>query len=328
MPENHDEKARYFFGSRPLDHSVSGFVAGSVASASLTPFDLLKLRMQVQGQGHSLGTTKQNVVYRNTIHAARSIVKNEGMLAIYKGMGPNVLGNACAWGTYFLCYTKFKQVMLQRKRRLGDSQETLGPIEHISAGAFSGALVLTMTNPIWVIKTQIMLDSKPYEGLFPRTSLKGKILELWRSEGLMGLYRGYVPGLIGVSHGAIQFGAYEYIKKLAFRYKGLTEGGSDKGRLQSKEYAFLAALSKTVATAATYPYQVVRSRLQDPASTYENAWQCLRKTIKFEGVRGLYRGLCINLVKVMPNACVVFLVYEETQHFLASQARKRAARES
>ena len=44
----------------------------------------------------------------------------------------------------------------------------------------------------------------------PKTEALGLI---WRQEGLPGFYRGILPGLLGVSHGALQFMAYEEMKK-------------------------------------------------------------------------------------------------------------------
>ena len=79
----------------------------------------------------------------------------------------------------------------------------------------------------------------------------------------------------------------------------------------TSEYLAFAALSKLFAAVTTYPYQVVRARLQDQNSRYDGALDCVRKTMRYEGVRGLYKGLTPYLVHVLPNICMVFLIYEK-----------------
>ena len=70
---------------------------------------------------------------------------------------------------------------------------------------------------------------------------------------MRGFYRGFSPALIGVTHGAVQFVAYERLKRAIQRRQ-----------LESDAAFFLCgALSKMVATVITYPYQVLRTRLQD-----------------------------------------------------------------
>lgn len=97
-------------------------------------------------------------------------------------------------------------------------QTTLGPGRHILAAAESGVLTLAITNPIWVVKTRMCLQ---YGGNFAELNLpKSKqysgmvdaLVKVYRYEGVRGLYRGFVPGIFGVSHGALQFMAYEELK--------------------------------------------------------------------------------------------------------------------
>ena len=77
------------------------------------------------------------------------------------------------------------------------------------------------------------------------------------------------------------------------------------------EYLTCAAISKLIAGVTTYPYQVVRARLQDQQSAYLGAIHCVKTTLRYEGVRGLYKGLVPYMAHVMPNICIVFLIYEK-----------------
>ena len=72
-----------------------------------------------------------------------------------------------------------------------------------------------------------------------------------------------------------------------------------------------AAISKFIAAVTTYPYQVVRARLQDQTSSYSGAIDCVKTTFRYEGLQGLYKGLTPYLVHVIPNICIVFLIYEK-----------------
>lgn len=113
--------------------------------------------------------------------------------------------------------------------------------------------------------------------------------EIMRREGLSGFYRGLIPSLFGVSHGAIQFMAYEQLK----HFRGSKVGG--KAELSNWDYLYLSASSKIFAGSITYPYQVIRSRLQtyDAGSEYRSARDVVTQLWKREGVAGFYKGFGI-----------------------------------
>lgn len=77
------------------------------------------------------------------------------------------------------------------------------------------------------------------------------------------------------------------------------------------EYLTFAAISKLIAAGTTYPYQVVRARLQDQHRNYKGVTDVIRQTWRYEGIRGFYKGLTPYLVHVTPNICIVFLIYEK-----------------
>lgn len=77
------------------------------------------------------------------------------------------------------------------------------------------------------------------------------------------------------------------------------------------EYLTFAAISKLIAAAATYPYQVIRARLQDHHLHYEGTWDCIKQTWRYERMPGFYKGLVPYLAHVTPNICLVMLIYEK-----------------
>ncbi|KAG8299680.1 hypothetical protein J6590_094926 [Homalodisca vitripennis] len=113
--------------------------------------------------------------------------------------------------------------------------------------------------------------------------------------------------MLGVSHGALQFMTYEEMKNWYNKSRHLPIDA----KMGTMEYLTFAALSKLFAAAVTYPYQVVRARLQDQHREYKGTWDCVDQTWRYEGTRGFYKGLLPYLLHVMPNICLVLLIYEK-----------------
>lgn len=118
-------------------------------------------------------------------------------------------------------------------------------------------------------------------------------------------------------------------------------------------YLFIASTSKIFATCGTYPFQVIRARLQDqrsiagvtPSEGYNGIIDMGRKMwryrgkrwfflfiyylkkkknscIRNEGIYGFYRGMIPSIFRVLPATCVTFLVYEHLTHLLLDGAAR------
>ena len=159
------------------------------------------------------------------------------------------------------------------------------------------------------------------------TSGARQILE---TEGVMGFYRGLIPALFGVSHGALQFMAYERLKTYRARAKKGFGFSGDNGHsrferkqsLGNLDYFILSTISKSFAGCVTYPYQVLRSRLQayDAHLVYRGAIDAIVQIWAKEGIAGFYKGLVPNVLRVLPGTWVTFLVYENVKIHLTKRA--------
>ncbi|KAI5277662.1 hypothetical protein KEM52_004867, partial [Ascosphaera acerosa] len=154
---------------------------------------------------------------------------------------------------------------------------------------------------------------------------------IYAQDGLRGFYRGFVPALFGVSHGALQFVAYERLKGWFSSGAGgqdnavAASAGSPQALappaaqttriLDNMDYLVASTLSKIFAGGITYPYQVLRSRLQayDADATYRGVADAVAQIWRKERLAGFYKGLVPNLVRVLPSTCVTFLVYENVK---------------
>lgn len=243
------------------------------------------------------------------MHCLRNVWQQEGVRGLYQGVTPNIWGAGASWGLYFFFYNAIKAYTKEGR------QSELSATEHLLSAAQAGVLTLTLTNPIWVTKTRLVLQ---YNADPTRKQYKGMIdalVKIYRHEGIPGLYRGYVPGIFGTSHGALQFMAYEELKRDYNKYKKMPS----EAKLNALEYITMAALSKIFAVATTYPYQVVRARLQDQHNKYNGVLDVVRRTWRNEGAVGFYKGMVPNLIRVTPACCITFLVYENVSRFLMGQ---------
>ena len=147
-------------------------------------------------------------------------------------------------------------------------------------------------------------------------SVTSGALQILRTEGVGGFYRGILPALFGVSHGALQFMAYEKLK--IQRAGGLNNSGTARRELGNADFLLISSASKIFAGCVTYPYQVLRSRLQtyDAHLLYRGVTDAIVQIWAKEGVEGFYKGLGPNLFRVLPSTWVTFLVYENTKTYL------------
>lgn len=210
------------------------------------------------------------------------------------------------------------------------------------------------TNPIWVIKTRLMSQSNPATARtanhsrppwhYKNTWDAARVM--YRSEGIMSFYSGLTPALLGLTHVAIQFPLYEIFKE---KFTGIGKGQTESEEDRSHHFYGLALavfLSKVCASTATYPHEVVRTRLQTqqrsgtaPVSQgmplreglkkaadhgrppgintpvvetlrYRGTIQTCKAILMEEGWRGFYAGLGTNLIRAVPSAMTTILTFE------------------
>ncbi|KAL8290045.1 hypothetical protein RQP46_002984 [Phenoliferia psychrophenolica] len=314
-----------FFPTYALDQAFCGLGAGVISTLVMHPLDLVKVRFQVSTTSSIVATVKGGMRKPGTLEeiwrSLREIGRQEGVRGLYRGLTPNLVGNASSWGLYFLWYT-----MIKARKDGGDPSVKLGAGQHLLASAESGIITAVITNPLWVVKTR-MFTTPPDSPLAYKNVFHG-LGQLARREGLPGLSKGMGLALFGVSNGAIQFMTYEELKRwrIDVRHRMLGEDATDEKakNLSNIEYILMSGSAKLIAIGITYPYQVIRSRIQYLHPTippYTSIPDCITRTYAAEGLVGFYKGLATNAVRILPGTCVTFVVYEQLSRFLARRAK-------
>ncbi|KAL2905504.1 Folate transporter 1 chloroplastic [Bienertia sinuspersici] len=295
-------------GKWEWENATAGAVAGFATVAIMHPLDVIRTRFQVND-----GRLSNLPSYKNTPHALFTIARYEAFTRLF-------LDHPFLGDFFFFFYSGAK------KRYARDREDKLSPGLHLAAAAEAGALVSFCTNPVWLIKTRLQLQNplhqtRQYSGVYD--ALK----TILKEEGWTALYRGIWPSLFLVSHGAIQFTAYEELRKFLVDFK--SDRAKNKGVevLNSVDYTILGGSSKVAAILFTYPIQVVRSRLQQRPNTdgvprYADSFHVVKDTARFEGVRGFYKGITANLLKNVPASAVTFVVYENVLKVFRLTKRK------
>jgi solute carrier family 25 folate transporter 32 len=207
-----------------LDNFALACTAGGVMVLMTNPIWLIKIRMQLQMKRASeLLNIKP---YRNIGDAVATIVREEGPLALYKGVGPALLLTSHG-GVQFVVYEYLKKHFhFQRINREDTGRASQGLTKrlqksagYLAMGAVAKIAASTVTYPLQTIKARMQQRSdaleftadgevravrRDYRGLF------STIKRVFRQEGFVGFFKGCIPNAIRVAPGAaITFVVYE-----------------------------------------------------------------------------------------------------------------------
>mmetsp|Transcript_3372 Transcript_3372/g.5169 ORF Transcript_3372/g.5169 Transcript_3372/m.5169 type:complete len:402 (-) Transcript_3372:130-1335(-) len=194
---------------------IAGLFSGlTEAVLVVTPAEVCKIRMQ--SQYHSLIDPQQaqHRKYTNVAQTAYTIIKEEGIGALYKGVVPTMMRQGCNQAVNFTAYQYFKRKVMEYR---GTSE--LSSKEALCLGGLSGGLGPLVNNPLDVVKTrmqkQVIVPGKPpkYSGLVQACKMIAK------EEGYLALWKGITPRLMRIMPGqAITFMTYEAVSSRLHKY--------------------------------------------------------------------------------------------------------------
>lgn len=277
---------------------ISGAGAGIACSILCAPLDVAKVRMQVQGSLHMHK-------YSTASQTLKLIFKEEGIRGCFRGLGPTLVTVPLFWSIYWTTYDALKE-SLSRFVYLENSKH----LQHVSSAIIAGALGDLITSPFWVVRTRIQTYVMHNVNIGLRISTLSMFKQIYASEGIGAFYKGLGASFLGLSHVAIQFPIYEYLKVEAQQYRQAT---NSVGSVSSSSVLDLTAASvtaKLIASSISYPHEVLRARLQDGRKRSRGLLKELVSIVNEEGILSLWSGYRVNLLRIFPATVGTFVAYE------------------
>ncbi|EWC45994.1 hypothetical protein DRE_04787 [Drechslerella stenobrocha 248] len=302
---------------------VAGAVAGVVSRFCIAPLDVVKIRLQLQPRllpsipSHGVigsGAPSAGALYNGIYGTMKTIIKEEGITALWKGNLPAEILYLTYGATQFYAYAQC-------------------------------GLATSITYPWDLLRTRFAASkARRGSGGHAYPSLAMAVRELYRNEGVRGFYRGGLAALTQIMpYMALFFGSYEGIRAALTGVIGIppsvsaaaASGGRTGGEAAALDGwswitqllglvggadALAGVMGGVVAKTGVFPLDTIRKRLQVQGPTrgmyvhgdipvHEGMVKCATDVVRREGWRGLYRGLTVSLVKAAPASAVTMWTY-------------------
>ena len=301
-----------------LDPAVINFAigaaAGAVSAVTVFPIEYAKTKMQ------NARESEEKERYSSTLTTMMSVVRENGLFALWSGVLPVVLGSAPEAAIKLATHSFLIASMASAASAAGEGGLPM-PYQ-ILAGAFSGVTTVVATNPMEVLR----LKASRNDG----SSMWENIREL----GIGGLFTGCsATWLRDIPFNALYFPMYASMKELSLE---------DFGALPWQAALVAGMASGFMASFLTTPCDVIKTRVQSRPSVAEEPFfspssafprqivyfaarqgdPCsdLRRTAKSmldnEGWSSFFAGAGARVGKLGPEMAITLVVYEVLQQAL------------
>jgi hypothetical protein len=283
---------------------IIGGIASCLAEVITLPIDTIKIRIQLE---------HQKATFWNTL---LSIIRNEGIVALFSGLTPALIRQACYGSLRYGLYPYFQSILIAIKSPL---------LLKLGAGCLSGALASGLCNPTDLIKVRMQAQSKAIlkrecskkevgtteSSIYVYSSVFSAFKEIIEKEGFFSLYTGVVPTMLRASVlASVEMTFYDLIKDfLSIRFN------LDNSVL----FVISAMVASFFSALASNPFDVIRTRVMnqpiDPISKkgllFKNTLDCAQKCVKQEGLSVLFKGFWAFYTRLGPNTIITFFIMEK-----------------
>lgn len=271
---------------------VNGGIAGMVATTVIQPVDMIKVRIQLAGEGTSGGPKP------TALSVTRQILSSGKALDLYTGLSAGLLRQAVYTTARLGFFDTFMKTLTQRAKDQGGQ---IGFAERAGAGLTAGGLAAMVGNPADLALIRMQSDGlKPLAERKNYKSVIDALGSIARSEGVAALWSGAAPTVVRAM--ALNFGQLAFFSEAKARLKANTDLSTRTQTLSA------SAIAGFFASFFSLPFDFVKTRLQkqqkgpDGKLPYRGMVDCFAKVAREEGMLRFYRGFGTYYVRIAPHA--------------------------
>jgi solute carrier family 25 carnitine/acylcarnitine transporter 20/29 len=258
---------------------IAGAIGGGLGILAGQPLDVLKTRAMASSA---------------TSVSLLSIIRNEGVRALFKGAVPPVVGQGLYTSLAFSC----QNATLAFFQASGAETKTRAHV--FAAGCISGLVGTLVVTPCEVLKIYLQMNTSVV-----RQTVRDVAIARYKADGLSAFTKGWSATAIRDSPATgVYFLGYDILKCKTGNYFDRTTSELVSG-------GFAGVLSWAV----SIPADVIKTRIQYGAVKGGFLF-CANQILNQEGVHGLFRGAVPCLLRAFPVNAVIFFGYEETIRFV------------
>ncbi|PGH13336.1 hypothetical protein AJ79_03753 [Helicocarpus griseus UAMH5409] len=286
---------------RPALPFINGGLSGMIATAVIQPIDMVKVRLQLAGEGARTGPRP------SALGVTKQIIASGKFLDLYTGLSAGLLRQAVYTTARLGIFDTFNTAL---KARADAAGKKVTFFERAAAGLGAGGLAAMIGNPADLALIRMQSDGlKPVESRANYRSVIDALARISKAEGVTALWAGALPTVI---------------RAMALNFGQLTFFAESKAQLQA--HTNLSAQNRTFAASAiagffasfmSLPFDFIKTRLQkqqkDPKTgqlPYKGVLDCAKKVVRDEGWLRFYRGFGTYYVRIAPHAMVTLIVLD------------------
>ncbi|KAK0382837.1 hypothetical protein NLU13_9932 [Sarocladium strictum] len=277
---------------------INGGLSGMVATTVIQPVDMIKVRIQLAGEGTAGGPKP------TPLSVARGIIASGKVLDLYTGLSAGLLRQAVYTTARLGFFDTFMGSLTARAQEQGNS---IGFKERATAGLAAGGIAAMIGNPADLALIRMQSDGlKPVAERKNYKSVVDALASIAKSEGVGALWAGAAPTVVRAM--ALNFGQLAFFSEAKVQLKKNTDLSARAQTLSA------SAIAGFFASFFSLPFDFVKTRLQkqskgpDGKLPYNGMADCFRKVAKQEGVMRFYRGFGTYYIRIAPHAMVTLIV--------------------
>jgi len=290
-----------------LKDFMAGGISAAVAKTSVAPIERVKLLLQVQHVSKQISADKQ---YKGIMDAFVRIPKEQGFLSFWRGNLANVIRYFPTQALNFAFKDIYKRMFLEGVDK--NTQFFRYFLGNLASGGAAGATSLCFVYPLDYARTRLAADVGKSETERQYKGLVDCIKQTLKSDGPLGLYRGFVVSVQGIIiYRAAYFGIFDTVK-------GMLPDPKNTPFIVS---FIIAEIVTTCSGIISYPFDTVRRRMMMQSGLpvnerqYKSTAHCWAKIMSTEGPKAFFKGAFSNVLRGT-GAALVLVLYDEVKALL------------